>query len=81
MVREITREDPLYNCIVSVETVTGIENEEIMAFGISPEEAKSAAEKILKDSYRCDRSQISELIAEATIEIISTWCSAKKNQD
>ncbi|MGF1489730.1 MAG: hypothetical protein ACFBSE_21805 [Prochloraceae cyanobacterium] len=81
MVREIRREDPLYNCTVSVEEITGNKDEEIIAFGTSAEEAKNKAEAILKNDYECEEAKINELMAAARIEIVSTWCSVNRNRD
>ncbi len=76
MLREIRREDPRYNCMVAVESITGNKDEEIIAFGQSAEEARSQAESILKDNYGCEKDRINELMVAAKIEIVSTWCSA-----
>ncbi|MGV2830767.1 hypothetical protein [Myxosarcina sp. GI1(2024)] len=75
MVREPRRDEPLYSCIVSVESVTGNQDEELTTFATSASAASSQAEQMLADNYGCNNEQIKKLIQLARIEYLSPWCS------
>ena len=62
MVQSIRQEEPQYVCVVLVETVTGRQDEEIMTFGVSIDEAISKAEQLLVESYECNGAAIHRLI-------------------
>ena len=81
MVQQPRQEDrpPLYSCVIPIDSVTGRQEEEIIAFGISFDEAKNKAQQLLAN-YGCDKSQILKLIQQAKIEPVSPWCSAEDRQ-
>jgi hypothetical protein len=74
MVQEPRRDEPLYSCIVPVESVTGNQEEELIAFGTSASAASSQAEQMLADNYGCNNEQIKKLMQLARIEYLSPWC-------
>ncbi|MGK7872203.1 MAG: hypothetical protein AB4426_02450 [Xenococcaceae cyanobacterium] len=74
MVQQPRREEPLYSCVVSIESVTGHQDEEMIAFGMSAEEAKSKAEQLLAGNYGCHHDDIRQLMQQARIEPLSPWC-------
>jgi len=47
MVQEIRQNEPQYICIIPVDKITGNQDEEIMSFGISADEAKKSRRKII----------------------------------
>jgi hypothetical protein len=63
---------------VSVDRVTGRQDEEVMAFGASEEEAKRQVERILASNYDCGEAEIQQLLQQATIEAIAPWCSSNE---
>ena len=77
MVQKIRRDQPLYSCIVPVESVTGNQEEEVMALATSVSAALSQAEQMLADNYGCNLTQIKKLIELARIEYLSPWCSQR----
>ncbi len=81
MVQEIRPNEPQYVCIVPIESVTGNQDEEIMIFGVSADEAKNQAIQLLMGSYKCNETQALELMQQAKIESIAQWCAPKKQQD
>lgn len=74
MVQEPRRDEPLYSCIVLVESITGNSEEELTTFGTFESAAKSQAEQMLADSYGCNTDQIQQLMQLARIEYLSPWC-------
>jgi len=77
MVQEIRQNEPQYICIIPVEKITGNQDEEIMAFGASADEAKNQGEELLASTYGCNQSQVRELMQQARIETIAQWCAPK----
>ncbi|MBV9385123.1 MAG: hypothetical protein JOZ78_01710 [Chroococcidiopsidaceae cyanobacterium CP_BM_ER_R8_30] len=80
MVQSVRQEEPQYVCVVPVETVTGHQDEEIMTFGVSVDEAISKAEQLLTETYGCNRDAIYKLMKQAQVEPLSQWCSPSHNQ-
>ncbi|MDZ8083274.1 MAG: hypothetical protein RMX35_29950 [Nostoc sp. DcaGUA01] len=79
MVQEIRQNEPQYICIIPVDQITGNQDEEIMAFGSSADEAKNQGEELLASTYGCNQSQVRELIQQARIETIAQWCAPKQH--
>ena len=75
MVLEPRRDEPLYSCIVPVESVTGNQEEELTTFATSESNAHRQAELMLADNYGCNVDQIKKLMELARIEYLSPWCS------
>jgi ribosomal protein L23 len=78
MVQEIRSNQPQYTCIISIERLTGNQEEEIMTFGVSADEAKNQAEQLLASTYGCNQLQVEELIQQAKIQPITHWCAPKQ---
>ena len=76
MVQQLRQEEPLYSCVITIENITGNQDEEIMTLGVSADEAKNQAAQLLADNYGCNESQIQELIQQARIEPLAQWCSS-----
>ncbi|MFN6537451.1 MAG: hypothetical protein RM021_013905 [Nostoc sp. EkiNYC01] len=81
MVQEIRQNEPQYTCIIPVEKITGNQDEEIMTFGASADEAKNQGEELLTSTYGCNPSQVGELMQQARIETIAQWCAPKQRQN
>ncbi|MFN6562205.1 MAG: hypothetical protein RMY28_020760 [Nostoc sp. ChiSLP01] len=77
MVREIRQNEPQYICIIPVDKITGNQDEEIMSFGASADDAKNQSEELLASTYGCNQSQVRELMQQARIETIAQWCAPK----
>ncbi|WP_017317144.1 hypothetical protein [Mastigocladopsis repens] len=77
MVQQIRLGTPQFICVIPIETITGNQEEEIMTFGVSADEAKHQAEELLANNYGCNQAQVVELMQQARIEPIGQWCSAK----
>ncbi|RCJ25715.1 hypothetical protein A6S26_15370 [Nostoc sp. ATCC 43529] len=77
MVQEIRQNEPQYLCIIPVDKITGNQDEEIMSFGASADEAKNQGEELLASTYGCNQSQVQELMQQARIETIAQWCAPK----
>ena len=75
MVQEVRQEEPLYRCVIPLDSITGNQDEEIMTFGVSAEDAKNKAAQLLADNYGCNESQILNLIQQARIQPLAHWCS------
>jgi len=75
MVQQLRPEEPHYSCVIPVDSVTGNQDEEIVTFGVSAEDAKSQAKQLLAENYGCNESQILKLIEQARIELVAHWCS------
>ena len=75
MVQQLRQEEPLYSCVIPIDSVTGNQDEEIVTFGISAEDATNKAKQLLADNYGCNESQILKLIEQARIEPLAHWCS------
>jgi hypothetical protein len=81
MVQQIRPGEPQYICVIPVESITGNQEEEIMTFGVSADEAKHQAEELLANNYGCKGLQVVELIEQAICEPIGQWCSANSHQE
>ncbi len=77
MVIEPRRDEPLYSCIVPVESVTGNQEEELTTFATSESAAQRVAKQMLADNYGCNVDQIKKLMQLARIEYLSPWCSQR----
>lgn len=75
MVQQPRRENPLYSCTIPIDPITKNADEELIAFGISEEDAIAQAKQLLEKNYGCDREQIQQLIEQAKIENIAPWCA------
>ncbi len=75
MVQEPRRDEPFYSCIVPVESMTGNQEEELIALATSASSAHRQAEQMLADNYGCNVDQIKKLMELARIEYLSPWCS------
>ena len=75
MVQEPRRDEPLYSCIVPVDSITGNQEEELIALAKSASLASSQAEQMLADNYGCNVDQIKKLMESARVEYLSPWCS------
>lgn len=75
MVQQPRREEPLYSCVIPVDSVTGHQDEEVVTFGVSAEDAKSQAEQLLASDYGCSDQEIRQLLGQARVDPISPWCS------
>ncbi|MEB3181830.1 MAG: hypothetical protein VKL59_22775 [Nostocaceae cyanobacterium] len=80
MVQQLRTGEAQYICVVPIDSITGIQDEEITVFAVSAEQAKNAAEKLLANNYGCNTNEISELMQQASIEPIAQWCSPSKLQ-
>lgn len=78
MVQQPRREDPLYSCIVPIDSITGNSDEELTAFGISSEAAAIQARQLLAQKYKCDREQIEQLMKQATLVNLAPWCASEQ---
>lgn len=81
MIQEVRQDEPQYICVIPVASITGNQDEEIMTFGVSADEAKNQALQLLVDKYGCSELQVTALVQEARIETINQWCSPKQSQD
>lgn len=75
MVQEPRRDEPLYSCIVPVDSITGNQEEELIALAKEADLALRQAEQMLADKYGCNVDQIKKLMESARIEYLSPWCS------
>ena len=75
MVQQIRSNQPQYICTIPIESLTGNQEEEIMTFGLSADEAKKQAKQLLASTYGCNQSQVQELMQLAKIELIAQWCT------
>ena len=80
MVQSVRPEESQYVCVVPVETVTERQDEEIVTFGVSVDEAISKAEQLLTEKYGCNGDAIHKLMKQARVEPLSQWCSPNHNQ-
>lgn len=80
MVQQLRPEEPLYTCVVPIGSLTGNQDEEIVTFGVSFDDAKNKAEQLLTNNYGCDDSSVLKLIQQARIETLSPWCSPSDDQ-
>lgn len=78
MVQQIRHNDPQYICIIPVETITANQDEEIITFGVSADEAKKQGEELLASTYGCNQSQVLDLMQQARIEPIAQWCAPQE---
>lgn len=79
MVQQLRTDEPQYVCVIPVDSVTGNQDEELVTFGVSVDDAKSKAEQLLAENYRCNDHQIHKLIQKARIEPLSQWCSQPRS--
>lgn len=75
MVQQPRQENPLYSCVVPISDVTGHQDEEIVAFGVSADEAKWKVEVMLTNNYGCSEDAVQELIQQARVDLLSPWCA------
>ena len=80
MVQQIRHNEPQYICIIPVERITANQDEEIMTFGASADDAKKQGEELLASTYGCNQSQVLELIQQARIELIAQWCALQERR-
>ncbi|MEH2234938.1 hypothetical protein [Nostoc sp.] len=78
MVQQIRHNEPQYICTIPVEKITANQDEEIITFGVSADEAKKQGEELLASTYGCNQSQVLELMQQARIEAIAQWCASKE---
>ncbi|MEH2464756.1 hypothetical protein [Nostoc sp.] len=78
MVQQIRHNEPQYICIIPVERITANQDEEIIAFGVSADEAKKQGEELLASTYGRNQSQVLELMQQARIEPIAQWCAPQE---
>ncbi|MEH2143671.1 hypothetical protein [Nostoc sp.] len=78
MVQQIRHNEPQYICIIPVERITANQDEEIIALGVSGDEAKKQGEELLASTYGCNQSQVLELMQQARIEPIAQWCAPQE---
>jgi hypothetical protein len=81
MVQQIRFNQPEYVCMLPIESLTGNQEEEIMTFGASADEAKNEAEKFLASTYGCNQLQVQKLMQQAKIELIAPWCTPTQPQE
>ncbi|MEB3279865.1 MAG: hypothetical protein VKK42_13205 [Lyngbya sp.] len=81
MVQQPRNEQPLYSCVIPVDSVTGYSDEEVIVFGTSIEDAKQQAEQLLIDQYECNSDQIEQLMQLAKIELLASWCSPDRGDE
>ncbi len=60
---EARRDEPLYSCVVPVESVTGNHSEELTTFGPSADAAFRQAQQLLADNYGCNDAEIQQKMA------------------
>ncbi len=77
MVQQIRQNEPQYICVIPVDSITGNQDEEIITFGVSVNEAKNQGEQLLASTYGCNQSQVLELMQQARVEPIAQWCAPK----
>lgn len=75
MVQQPRMSEPRYSCIVPVDSLTGHPDEEVMAFGVSAEEAQNQAEQLLRTQYGCSSAVVLSLMQQARLEPLAQWCS------
>ena len=78
MVQQIRHNEPQYICIIPVETITANQDEEIITFGVSADDAKKQGEELLASTYGCNQSQVLELMQQERIEPIAQWCAPQE---
>ncbi len=81
MVQQLRQNQPQYSCIIPIDRITGNQDEEIVTFGVSAEDAKHQAEQLLANTYGCDDAEIRQLLQQARIEPLGYWCAASDRQD
>lgn len=80
MVQQLRPGEPQYTCVIPVDSVTGNQDEEIVTFGVSTDDAKNQAEQLLVEKYGCNDSEVRQLAQQARIEPLSPWCSPSSSQ-
>lgn len=81
MTQKPTQENPLYSCIIPISDVTRHQDEKIVAFGASADEARCKAEELLVDTYGCNETEVRKLLQQARVERLSPWCAPSDHQD
>lgn len=79
MIQQPRPEQPLYSCTIPVDKITGRQDEELIAFGGSIEEAKREAEQLLVQNYGCPAEDINCLLQNARLELLAPWCAPGNN--
>ncbi|HAZ48079.1 MAG TPA: hypothetical protein DDW76_02900 [Cyanobacteria bacterium UBA11369] len=79
MVQQVRPREPQYSCVVPIDSITGNAEEEIIAFGVTAEDAKNEAMRLLSSTYGCSEAQINELLLQARIEPLAQWCAKPNN--
>lgn len=77
MVQQVRPSEPQYSCVVPIDSITGNADEEIIALGVTAEDAKNQATELLSSSYGCSEAQINELLLQAIVEPLAQWCAPK----
>lgn len=77
MVQQVRPGEPQYSCVVPIDSITGNAEEEIIAFGVTAEDAKNQATQLLSSSYGCSEAQINQLLLQAIIEPLAPWCASE----
>ncbi|HEY9727868.1 MAG TPA: hypothetical protein V6D50_15580 [Chroococcales cyanobacterium] len=80
MVQQPRQEQPLYSCVVPIESVTGRLDEELMIFAASAEEVERQAKQMLADDYGCNNEMVQQLMQQARVEAVSPWCSTSDRE-
>lgn len=75
MIYDPRPESALFSCVVSIESATQRTDEELMAFGRSPEEARHEAQRLLTENYQLSPDQVEQLMQQAIVEQLNPWCS------
>lgn len=81
MVQQPRQDEPVYSCVIPVDSLTGYTDEEVIVFGTSIEDAKHQAEQLLISQYGCNSNQITKLMLFAKIELLTSWCSPDRSDE
>lgn len=71
MVQDVRPNEPRYSCTVTVESLTGQQDGELITFGTSIEEVRQRAEDLLATTYGFTLEQIQELMQSAQVELLT----------
>jgi len=75
MVQQLRQDEPQYVYVIPIDSLTGNQDEEIMTFGVSADDAKNQAKQLLADKYGCNDDDVRKLLELSLIEPIFQWCS------
>ncbi len=75
MVQEARINEPIYSCIIPLESLTGNQEEELVTFGSSAQIVMAQAKQMLANNYCCNAAKIQKLLQLSRIEYLSFWCS------